>query len=339
MVKNITVTALLFVAFFTLIPSAMAQSAQLVDYTPKESKVLIGLNMPALRGTDTFREVMDVVKQSPQIADLINMLQSEADISIEKDIDGVIVAMPEAVQNPNAANANDTITVALRGRFNQDKIIAALKKRDPKMKVTETKGKVTTYATKKFTVGFAGKQNDLVLTSGADGFQTKTWTAVNDAKKSAGSDKTVKKVMNQINTKRGLWLVGITKGMSQQGPKMNNAGMTIDIRKGLTIDVIGNMASVKDAKAAAKEFGQLKQQASNPMVGMLGATPLVTNLKTSQEKSTVKMNTKMSAKEFKQMRNQIKMMMTQGQQQMQSGAPAKGDAPPKTKKGAAADFN
>lgn len=316
---------------------AFAQSADLVKYSPKTSKVLIGLNFEKLRPSPIYAEVFAFARQQPKLLSLLVFLEQELEINPEKDIEALVVSFPDAVANPAQAQANSTLSLAIQAPFDAAKLIEAAKKRFPDMKITgEGEQAIFVAGDFHFTLPAA---NRLVLATGDDSFVQETWAAVASPKESAVESADVKASMKEINLSRSLWMVGITRELQQPGPKMNRAGLTLDLVSGLKMDMIASMASAEDAKTAAKDFDTLKAQGANPMVSMLGAAPLANNLKASASKTTVKASTSMSKAEFATMVKQMKQIAAQGSQPV---APSQGTpetVPVEPKKGVKADFN
>jgi len=329
---------LLILLLFAAAP-ALAQSSDLARYAPKSSKVLIGLNFDKLRPSPIYTEVFLFARQQPKLLSLLNFLEQELQINPEKDIEAMVVSFPDAVANPAQAQANSTLSLAIRAPFDAKKVIEAATKRYPNMKISG-EGPAARYETGDFHFTLPAA-NTLVLATGDDSFIRGTWAAVESPKESATESDDVKASMKDINLTRSLWMVGITRELQQPGPKMNRAGLTLDLVSGLKMDMVAAMASAEDAKTAAKDFDDLKAQASNPMVAMIGAAPLAKNLKATATKTTVKASTSMTKGEFATMVRQMKQISAQGSQPIAAPTKEKGPVtvPIEPSKGVQADFN
>jgi hypothetical protein len=120
--------------------------------------------------------------------------------------------------------------------------------------------------------------------------------------------------------------------------------MEMDFASGLDMEMLAQMDSADDANKSVEQMKSMKSQgASNPMVAMLGAKPLLDNLKITSSGSKVRFNTEMSPKEFDSMVAAITQM---AQSQGMGGAPAAQPSPGKSgssgtnsSDGADADFN
>lgn len=335
--KSYSIVFLVCLSFlFTSVASA--QSAELTRYVPQSSKVLIGMNFDELRPSPIYGELFTFARQQPVVQTLFEFMEAELGIKPEKDIDAVLLAFPEAVTNPAQAQSSRTLTVAVKGPFNPEKVIVAAKKRYAKLEITG-EGANTRFNTGEFAFALPAP-GYLILTTGKEDFQKQTWSALESDKAAASSDKEINASLKDINAKRGLWMVGITRDLPQPGPKMNRAGLTIDVSSGLKLDMVAEMASAEDATRANKDFSDLKAQASNPMVMMLGAAPLVTNMKSKATKTKVSVTTAMTKSEFNGMLKQLKQVVSQGSQPVKAQPATKAQpAPVDTDKGVDADFN
>lgn len=326
-------TALSF-TFFTL-ASAHA-SEGMVKYLPETTKFVVGFNMDALKPAPIYKQMMGVLKQQPNIANALDFLESAGGFDVEKDIEAVVVGFPEPV---TTQSKSQTLSVVIRGNFDQEKLLAASTKRFENLQTLSPKKGTKHFVQGDFSFGFVD-DDELVMTLGQADYREATWKAVDNSKKAISTNSDVKRVLAQINTKRGIWIVGLTRTLPQKGPKMNSAGITLDVVKGLKLDMVSNMASKEAAKQAATEMEGLKNQKSSPMVTMLGAAPLLENLKVNPSKDRVNVSTSMTQAQFDAFIKQMAATMAQGMQQTQPTPGATQPAQPTDKKkGVEADFN
>ncbi|MEZ4462916.1 MAG: hypothetical protein R3E66_24945 [bacterium] len=331
----------LFVLLLTVLfaTSAFAAAGDLLVYAPKSSKLVMGANLGALKPSPLYRDMMTFVRSRPAFNEFLTFLEQDGGLNVDRDIDSLMVAMPEVSMTPNQASGQDTLSLAVRGKFDRTKLIAALTKRSPDHKV-EGEGPTARHLVGEFTLAFI-TDTDLVMTVGDPGFQAKTWTATQNKKESALSNKAISAMSPKVNLTRGMWLIGLTDGLPQNGAKMNVAGLTVDLVSGLKVDIVGTMNSKEDVKKSLEDFENLKKEASNPMVAMMGATPLVTNLKSSSKGLDIMVTTNMTATELQNMVTMLKSSLAAGSQPMAPNVP--GDKQPTSTpaptKGADADFN
>lgn len=332
------ISSILIVALVSLFAAtAFAGGENLIVYAPKSSKLVMGANIAALKPSPLYKDMMAVIRSRDTFNEFLTFLETDGGLNIDRDIESIMVAMPDVSMNPNQAKTNDTISLAVRGKFDRAKLLAALNKRSPDH-VVEGKGPTARHHVGEFTVAFI-TDTDLVMTIGDAEFQAKTWAAVSDKKASAAANKDISTISKKINLTRSLWLVGVTNSLPTNGAKMNVAGLTVDLISGLKIEIVATMNSKDDVKKSLEDFENLKKDVANPMVTMMGATPLLKNLKASAKGLDVNVTTSMSPSELQTMVENLKNAMVSG---------ASPVAPPATKgslenakpvKGADADFN
>lgn len=332
--KPLVLLTLTLMLLGTFTSSASAQSRDLVRYAPGEAQFLIGFNADALRPAPAYEDFIKFLKNQPGISETLKVLEEDGGLNIEDDLAHILVALPEPVTDPSK---EQTMTIAVEGTFEPERLIEAAKKRMDGLSTEKVKDQ-THFVSGDLSFGFVTPKI-LVLTRGDSSFRDATWKAVGNKKASAESSSEVKRVLGQITTTRGAWVVGLTADLPQRGPKMNSAGITLDIVKGLKIDMVSNMASKEAADQAATEMDGLKSQTANPMVKMLGAGPLLDNLKVTKAKKRVNVATSMTASELETFIRQLAMTAAQGTQQITPSQGKPTDSPAKKKKGIDADFN
>lgn len=332
-------TLLLLVSVFLYAAPALAGSGDLIKYAPKSTKLVMGANLDALKPSPLYRDMLTMIKGRPAFADFLAFLETEAGINIDRDVDGVTVAMPEVSMTPAQANAQDTMTLVVRGKFDRKRILEAINKKFPGHAVTG-EGPTARHTLGTVTLAFANDK-DLVMSVGDLEFQTKTWTALANSKESASSNKDITTMASKLNLNRGMWLIGVTGQLPQNGPKMNIAGMTVDLVSGLKVDLIGTMNSKEDVKKSLEDFELLKKEATNPMVTMMGAAPLIQNLKTGSKGQDVTMTTSMNPAQFQNMMGMLTATLSAGSKPLAAPVQAQPEAktPQVPAKGADADFN
>lgn len=344
--------SLLFLGIFLVASapaSAASPSADLIRYAPKESKVLIGVNVPAVRGSFLFQDALNFIRSQPANKDVLGFVLQGGFLDVEKDVDGILIATPPATvpTSPQARLPKQDVALIVRGKIDEEKVLTAAK---------EKYGELTTSEVGKLTVHDAGDfkfivvdSKTLVLIAASTPFEASTMKALVDAKESVQSDAAMKEVVARIKTSAGIWMA-TTETPQAPGlsvPPMKDMGLAIDIAGGLKVDVRGKATSEEEAKLMAEQMLKIKEaNKDSGTVATLGARPLLENLQVKQSKDRLDIATKMTDAEFKSLIQRLKVL-----QQAQQGngfgglAPATtpspqtegSEAPPKS--GADADFN
>lgn len=332
---------------------AAAQSAdKLTRYLPQQSQLVVGLNIEKLRKSKYYKEALTWARKGSNGGAFLDVLENDAQIDLSKDLSSVAVSIPDTKVDKSGQQKN--FTVAVSGSFDKAKLMAAIKKKDGSIKETK-KGKTTIYSTGEVQFAFP-KDGVLWLSAGPDSYRQSAWKAVGSSKHSVRSNKVFKRLLGKVNTSRGFWMLGDTsqldtKKMKADTPQPKSIALSMDIDNGLDLSMLAELPSEDDAKSAVKQVEQLKQQGGQAaMLSILGAAPLVSNLKAKQKGVDLHATTSMTASEFDAMVQRLKQL---AQSQMQSGGmpsqpvpnpngPAKtgpAKSAPAKKDGANADFN
>ena len=338
-----TLTALFTVVVLTVMSATAfgATSDTLLKHAPADSQILIGMDVPKVKSSVVFQEVLKLVRAQAGSSPVVQFVLDEDGLDLENDVDSALLAFDRAPVDPQNPQAPDSVVV-VTGKFNQAEVEAAAAEKFGKLSAKKV-GELEVKASSEIALAFIDQKT--LVVAGTDAFAEKAWTAANNPKKSAAANKDVKALMSLANTKLGLWLTMVTKGLAQPGaPPMDGAAMSGNLAKGVAVAVYTQFGKSDDAKAALAQFEQLKKQSgSDPMLAMFGAKPLIDNLEAKVEKERVlAMTTSMNDAQLRMMIERVKAMNqapppvappTKGQQSTPKAQPK----PPGT--GSNADFN
>lgn len=336
-------------AQFLLSAPAYAQSpsADLVRYTPAQAKVLIGVNVPAVRESFLFGDVMDFIRSQPANQDLLGFVLRGGFVDIEKEVDGLLIATPpaEVPTSPQGPMPEQDVTLAVRGKIDRDAVLASAKEKFAEVKSAKV-GKMEVFDTGSFKFVIVDKTT-LVLVAASAPYEAATFEAISDKDKSVESDKAMKEVIGRIKTSRGIWMA-TTETPTAPGmpvPPMKDMAMTVDIAGGLKLDIRGKATSADQAKIMAEQMEKLKNDnLESGMVKTVGARPLLANLQVRHDKDRLDISTRMKQAEFKTLIDRMKAMRGAPNgftppASMQPKSPVEGDEKKPATSGADADFN
>lgn len=332
--------SLLLAAVFLLVglaPSVVfAQSPEkLTRYLPSQTEMVVGIDVAKLSKSKYYKQALTWARKSASDADkkVFETLEKEANLDLSKDLHSIAIAIPNT-QVGSGTNQRH-FTAAISGKFDKKKLLATIKKNNPNFKKTK-QGKTTVYTTGDSYFTFP-KKSVLWVTAGPDKYRKQAFKALANSKHSVKANKLFKGLMGAVNTSRSFWLLGDTSKMKTQaagaGPQPNSLAVTMDINNGLNLDLLADMPTKEDAKSAVAQMKSLKQQsAQNPMVSVVGAGPLVSNLATKQDGTKLLASTTMTAAEFDTLIQRVKQLAAA---QMQGGGatmptqpvPSKGGSP------------
>lgn len=335
-----------------LIPAlSFAESAQkLVHRLPGSNKLVIGVEVSAVKNSPLYKETMDWVRTQSNLTELLTLLESEGGFSIDKDLQSLAMVSPELPTSVDRA-LKIPFTVALSGKFDREKITTAIKTKFPEM--TERKeAKVSVLTTDKHDLGFVDDQT-LVIVSGAKPYQTSSWQGLT-AKKSNHNSK-FGALVNDVASEHGMWVLmdsAATSADNAQGAKANFSAMAVRLADNLGLTLLSHFKDPKAAELALQETEKMKAEAQgNPMVTMMGLGPLLKNMAIKQDKSKVWITSSMTVAEARSLLTRVRNIAERSQSLKANPAASKTtpkELPPtKTneasrpapKTGAAADFN
>lgn len=300
--------------------TASAQDAgSLTTYLNAQNDIVMGVNVKALSSNKYYDQLVDWARTESDEGKILRAFEEKSGLDIEKDIHAMAIAFRSNASMQQQQQQRE-FAMAISGDFDSEKLIAAIKNEDSKIETNKVGG-LTFY--KSDDVWLAVPKDGLALmTAGDDGYVKKNIATFGNQKNSMKSKSLVKKMLSEVDTDEDIWIAGDMSGVpaSGQGPSPNSLGMEMDLESGLAMDMVAQMDSTDDAKKSLEEMKAMKSQgANNPMVAMLGVSPLIENLEISASGTKVRFNTQMTAKEFDGMVAAIRQL---AQSQGVTGTPA-----------------
>lgn len=338
--------SLLFTVAFVLVglapAGAAAQSAEkLTRYLPSSSQLVVGLNVAKLSQSKYYDEAIEWARaNSGTDQEFFKVLEKDADLDLKKDLTALALSVPDT--QVNRAEPKRQFTVAVSGSFDNKRLLAAIKKKNQDIKKA-TKGKNTVYTSGEFEVTFP-KQGVMWVTAGPEAYRKGAFKALDASKHSVQGNTVFKKLMKDVNTSKAFWMLGDTSaiktGQTAGSPQPQTIALSADLAKGFVLELLAEMPTKADAESAVAQMNALKQKGGQAaMLSIVGAAPLVANLKTKQDGTKLRASTSMTAAQFDTMVQRVKQL---AQSQMQGGGTMPSQPVPnkKTKSnGANADFN
>lgn len=343
--------AVLGVLFVTLLiaptqASAQSSSKQLTDYLSSQEQVVLGLNFDRLRKSKYFGDVTKMANGNASVSQVISLL-ADADIDFSTDITALTVGVP--VLDVQKSLEQRTFSAVISGKFDNAKLLSALKAKKIDFKSSKL-GKRTLYTHDNIVFTFA-KKGVLLMASGPDGYRTRAVQALANSKKSVAKTDFFKNIIDGVKTSQGVWMVAnaaTAPASASAKAKANEVAMSLDVTSGLMLEILFELENKKSAAEILGQLNSMSQQfANNPMVAMVGAKPLVANLKSSQNGTRVTTTTRLNPAELDNLLKNAGQMLQSKLQGSGAVAPTpKTKATPTQKDGAApapkpikADFN
>jgi predicted lactoylglutathione lyase/ferritin-like protein len=213
----LSLIAAALVASFTLTSTPAEAKPPSLDGLPQKSEMLLGIDVAQSRGTPVFDKMVAMLEKDSDGKRVLDTIEKQAGIDITKDIDYIVMSFPNA--QATSQGQQTSMAAVVTGRFDRKKIEKLLSEQKEKKKLTTSKkGKHVVYTTTgekpQMAFGFVDKGRVLVAI-GDDAFRGAAWKSAS-SKKSASvtKNKTMKKLMGQVDTRRNMWLVADTSSMS-----------------------------------------------------------------------------------------------------------------------------
>ena len=320
---------------------AAPPSAALLQTVPSESKLVVGVNVPKLRSSFLFAEFLTVLGRLQGDSDILGFILEDAALDLGRDVEAIVLGQPEVSLTPSGVPSE--MVVAVEASFDEEKLLAAARTRFGALKSTRVDDAVTVHDTGAFRFAVVGPRR-LVFTTRAGGYDTAVWKTVVDDKSGASFSPKLGPLLKLADTERSLWVVALTGHLRQPGvPVADSSIMEIGLDdRGLDATIRSAMTTDDGAAKTLEQMQALKvQNAANPLVEMLGAKPLLSNMTTARDGKTVVLKTSMTEPQLRTMFERLKVMAKQQAAPPAGRAPTTSPAaPPRPPEGGVeADFN
>ncbi len=364
--KRLLSTLLIVLAIGAFAPPAFADSAALVRYLPKETRVIAGLEVASMKDSFVFTEALTMMRGEAKANTIIGFVLNSEAIGFEKNVTSMVAAFERPMVSLGGTPPPGA--VILQGTLDEAKIFADARKAFPKLEFV-TRGTTKVLAGSGMELGFLNS-NTLVI-SDKGKFADTIWAAVGDKNVSALSNSHTTGLRKLVDTSRGLWVTMDTRGVKPSAeaeaaakqamkqaskekgeeapkldkpPEVDGIALSLSLVEGLALDFKTKFKSGSEAEKARKELQGLRdKQGNEKMVEMVGAKPLVDNLKLEVINSRIlSLTTKMTTDELLKMLKRVESLAKDPPKLDKPGEKgenaADGAAPP-TGQGADADFN
>lgn len=326
---------------------------RLARVLPDGNKVVIGMDMNSLRTSPFYKEGLDFVKNQPAIGPMLTLLENAASFDVNRDLHALVMTSPELPASVERADKLPFM-LAVSGTFNQEELLKAARE-GFEGAVERKEGKVSVLRSENLEFGFINA-NTFVMGSGPDPFLKSLWTAV--ASTGGQRNASFVSLKKDVGASQHIWILLDTRSaQSSQGPKTEMAGLGVRLNPGLQLTILSRMASEEDATTAAAQAKAMKETSANdPMMALMGVSPLIQNLEVSHKDKEMRMTSSMTEGQTRALLTRVQAILQRatglqqgamptiqrpaGQQPAgsESTKPADGTPEP-ARQGAPADFN
>lgn len=354
--RFLSIVILLVLTIMSASAAATATSSSLVRYVPKASKLVFGIEVPKLKTSFMFTEAMSVLRKEAKGKTILTFVLNGKSIDFERNVTSMLVAFESPIMNPQARTMPPSVVV-VSGEFDRAAVIADAKKHFGDLAAVK-KGELEVHAGKGLEIGFVNDSTLVLVDQGK--FADAAWKAAADEAESGAKNANLSEMMGLVDTTEGFWLTVLTKGvkppaaamaqMPEAPPEMDGAAISLALASGLSATFKSQFVKPADAKRALEQFQALKSgSGDDPLVDMVGAKPLVQNMKgTVENQRVLALTTSMTGKELKTLFDRVKALAEEPPPKIggKTGAPgekkgpdAAPKTPPPTGSGVNADFN
>ena len=297
----LAMSALLTITTLTASSAAAKGSPQdLVSYLPASSRVVMGGDAVRSRGTAAFDEAMKLLRERG--ADALKLMDEQLGFRIERDLYAGVLGLPAS---RNGKPSSKTFTMVLQGKINAD-LYKKNVLNQPKAKKRQV-GKLTVIDGGKNSEVALINESTVVIARGSKKYRDSVWKVAQGQGKSASKDGTIRGLLKGVNGKSHAWVVANMARVkqSEQAPQLRTIVANMDLSAGLKLRSLVSMKSEEDATRASKTMEESRLKAKLMMM-VYGADALIDNLKVSQAKSALTINTSMNEDQLRRMAQALK---------------------------------
>lgn len=340
-------TALLLLSASTALAGDSDEAEGLMDYLPEDSRTAGVIDVQKLRKSKYFEEAFDAVEQQAADDEFGKLLQKQGEFDLKSDLHKMAVGMP--VAQVKGQNAPDKVVFVMTGDFKRDKLNKLIEKEVDEVEKRELTGDLEGYG--KEDIEFALTDDHFFVVRGDDSYRSDAWNVIDGDGDSFTKSAKAHNLFSHLNTERAFWITARPPAGSPQAKGIESAGVAVDVGSGLDIQVVSHTDSKDKADEMISQLEKAKKQgASNAMLSMFGATPLVTNLEFEKSGKAVVATTSMTNSEFDSMITSVKQFINSQKKKQQQGGDeslpipkesddSKGGSKDSNDDGADADFN
>ena len=267
-------------------------------YLPADSRFAAEVDVTKLRQTKYFKQGLELFEQQTKDnAKLSKFFNADDGFDLSSDLHRLAVGLPVSRVTPSQKVEKGVFVLA--GKFEADKVASMVEKEYGELKTRKLDGGTQLYRADETEFGFPSSDR-LVIAMGPKAYRDSVWkTATAGA---ASFDDVAKKegLLDGLDTDRSIWMVNRVSGSARAASSnVETAAISIELGEGIDLQVVSRLSSEASAKEMVQRMEAMKKTgADNPMVSMIGAAPLVTNLAITHDKSAVTATTSMTESEL-----------------------------------------
>jgi hypothetical protein len=267
-------------------------------YLPADSRFAAEVDVTKLSKTKYFKQAVELFEeQTKEDAKLAKFFDADSGFDLSSDLQSLAVGLPVSRVTPSQKVEKGVFVLA--GSFEADKLISMVKEEYGEMETRKLEDGTQLYRAEQTEFGFPAGDR-LVIAMGPKAYRASVWKTATAGAESF--DEVAKKegLLDGLDTDRSIWMVNRVSGTTRAASSnVETAGISIDLGKGIDLQVVSRLSSAASAKEMVQRMEAMKKTgADNPMLSMVGAGPLVTNLTIKHTESSVTATTSMTESEL-----------------------------------------
>ena len=274
---------------------------------PRESSLLLSINVDRLRGAKFWQSLVDL-RNDPNNKKQYDEFVEGVGIDPLVQVHRVVLGVPSDV------DTSHELALVIKGSFNEAKLIQYVReqaKREGSELRSETYNGKTWYTDPKAEIVLCVLDPTTLAVSG------KTWIRsmidlYNGKGASVHANEALQALVKRVHSERALWAVGIVPPGKVQlgqgkGGEIKSIVSSIDLQNGLELEVLADTPSAGEAKQLADEIRKsISESKTNPMVGVLGLGEVFGATKITDQGATMKLELSLNAAQTEEVSNRIK---------------------------------
>jgi hypothetical protein len=276
---------------------ASASHEALTSLLPDDSQLALFIDVDTLRNSKYYSELAGWIRSRSKQTEAIAKLEEEGELDLSEDISSVALGFPAAT--PTEIRKNQNATVALEAEFDREKMTSLIGETFDSAETREVSDDLTVHVVDQSEI--AVMEGRIVVVSGDSSYRDTAWKAVRGEGTSLQDAIEKESHLERLDDNRSFWM--LNRATEQTRPEqlsdLDSAVVGVRLEDGIELQLIARAADEKAGKKMHEQMKALrKQSAENPMLTTVGAMPLIDNLETSLDGTTLVASTSMTGKEL-----------------------------------------
>ncbi len=298
-------TAMLLPFFAT--PAFADDGTAALDFIPKDTMMVISMDVDGMRGSDMFKQFMSAAMSDPDTKKDLDLLKAATGFDAEKDISSIVIAVPPDVEK------TENFLVIAKAKVDEAKVMAYAKKEGGEFKEMSHEGVTWYEIDNEGGIAFMGPHIVLGTTAALKAaIATKKGSMKNASKGSVGP------MLKAVDTKADVWFAMaipeiLRKQMGAADPmagEIQSAHASMDLATGLALKITVNATTAEIANQLV-EVGNagLQGVGADPSMKQMGLDAALTKLVLKADGKAIKVGLNLTKAELAKIEQALAPML------------------------------